>query len=124
MERARASVWRMSLASHQPVTPKRSDGLKASFVASAAPCILKRATVTNTSAGTLYLHIFDASSLPGVGAVPITTPVAVAAGSSNGDDWRPEGLRLEEGCVVALSSTLDTLTIVGSDVGRFFVEAI
>lgn len=107
-----------------PVFPVRSVALAASYVASAVPCVLRRATVTNTSGGTLYLHVFDATSLPSVGAVPLVSPVTVAAGTNNGNDWRPEGIAFALGCVLALSSTLDTLTIVGSDVGRFFVEKV
>jgi hypothetical protein len=59
-----------------------------------------------------------------VGAVPLVSPVTVAAGTNNGNDWRPEGVSFAIGCVLALSSTLDTLTVVGSDVGRFFVEKL
>ena len=107
-----------------PCFPVRSTSLAASYVASDVACIVRRATVTNTSGGTLYLHVFDASSLPSVGAIPLTSPITVAAGTNNGNDWRPEGVRFSLGCVLALSSTLDTLTIVGSDVGRFFVEKV
>lgn len=110
------------LSGSAPLSPVSSPALAASWVASAVPCVVHRATVTNTSGGTLYLHVFDAKELPGVGTAPTTTPVTVAAGTANGNDWRPNGLRFLEGCVVALSSTLDTLTIVGSAVGRFYVE--
>jgi len=107
-----------------PVFPVRSAALAASYVASEVPCVVRRATVTNTSGGTLYLHVFDAVALPGAGAVPLTSPITVAAGTNNGNDWRPEGVKFAVGCVLALSSTLDTLTIVGSSVGRFFVEKV
>ena len=107
-----------------PVFPVRSAALAASYVASEVPCVVRRATVTNTSGGTLYLHVFDAAALPADTAVPIVSPVTVAAGTNNGNDWRPEGVAFAVGCVLALSSTLDTLTIVGSSVGRFFVEKV
>jgi hypothetical protein len=107
-----------------PVTPVRSSALEKSLIASEVACVLMRAVVTNTSAGTLYLHVFDARALPNAGAVPITPAIPVSAGTSNGDDWRPQGLRMLNGVVLALSSTLDTLTLVGSDVGRFFVEKV
>lgn len=107
-----------------PCSPVRSTALGKSYVASSVPCVVRRATVTNTSGGTLYLHVFDATSLPADTAVPLTSPITVAAGTNNGNDWRPEGVRFTLGCVLALSSTLDTLTLVGSDVGRFFVEKV
>lgn len=110
------------LAGSAPLSPASSAALAASWVASAVPCVVHRATVTNTSGGTLYLHVFDAKTLPDDGTAPTTTPVTVSAGTANGNDWRPQGLRFLEGCVVALSSTLDTLTIAGSAVGRFYVE--
>ena len=105
-----------------PVTPVSSPALATHYVISDVTCVVKRATVTNTSAGTLYLHLFDADDLPDPGTAPVVTPITVSAGTANGNDWRPEGVRFPHGCVAALSSTLDTLTIVGSAVGRFFAE--
>ena len=107
-----------------PCSPVRTAALGKSYVASEVPCVVRRATVTNTSGGTLYLHVFDAIALPDPGAVPLTSPTTVAAGTNNGNDWRPEGVKFTNGCVLALSSTLDTLTIVGSAAGRFFVEKV
>lgn len=107
-----------------PCSPVRSAALAASYVASETACVVRRTTVTNTSGGTLYLHVFDAIALPADTAVPLTSPITVAAGTNNGNDWRPEGVKFTNGCVLALSSTLDTLTIVGSSVGRFFVEKV
>lgn len=107
-----------------PVTPVRSSELEKSLIASEVPCVVMRAVVTNTSGGTLYLHVFDRATVPDDDAVPTTPPIPVAAGTPNGDDWRPQGLRMLNGCTCVLSTTLDTLTRVGSDVGRFFVEKV
>lgn len=105
-----------------PVTPVSSPALATHYVISDVTCVVMRAVVTNTSAGTLYLHVFDRATVPDDGAVPTTPPIPVAAGTPNGDDWRPQGLRMLNGCTCVLSTTLDTLTRVGSNVGRFFVE--
>ena len=45
-------------------------------------------------------------------------PILVAAGTSNGDEFR-SGLTMATGCVLALSSTVASLTLVGSNVGLF-----
>jgi len=112
------------LSGSNPVDPVRSDTLGNHWTASEVPCVVSRATATNTSGGALYLHLFDAAALPDDGAVPLTSPITIAAGSNNGNDWRPNGIRCQVGCVLALSSTLDTLTLAGPGVGRFFVEKV
>ena len=79
-----------------------------------------RALVTNTGVADAYLFILDAASLPADGALPAagTVPILVSAGSSNGDEF-PGGLTVSTGCVLALSSTVASLTLVASNVGLF-----
>lgn len=97
-----------------------SPALSKSLVVLATHGTLFRALVTNTSVSDLYLFILDAASLPLDGALPApgTVPIFVAAGASNGDEF-PDGLSLSTGCVLALSTTNGSLTLVSSDVGLF-----
>jgi len=97
-----------------------SSAAEKSHVILAAPGVLYRALATNTGVADAYLFILDATSLPADGALPApgTVPILVAAGSSNGDEFR-SGLTMGAGCVLALSSTVASLTLVGSNVGLF-----
>ena len=105
-----------------PATHVGSSVLEASHVISIAPKSLRSAKVLNTSASPLYLMVFDATSLPVNGTAPSRTPIPVEAGDVNGDDW-PGGTALATGCVVALSSTVATLTVAGA-VGWFDAEVM
>lgn len=90
-------------------------------VLSVAPCTLRRVKVLNGTGGDLWLHLFDATALPVDGAVPDRVPIPVKAAEVGGDEWRigsPFGI----GCVAALSSTRDTLTLVSASQGWFDAE--
>jgi len=97
-----------------------SSTAEKSHVILAAPGVLYRALATNTGASDAYLFVLDATSLPADGALPApgTVPILVAAGTSNGDEFR-SGLTMATGCVLALSTTVASLTLVGSNVGLF-----
>ena len=97
-----------------------SSTAEKSHVILAAPGVLYRALATNTGVADAYLFILDATSLPADGALPApgTVPILVSAGTSNGDEVR-SGLTMATGCVLALSSTVASLTLVGSNVGLF-----
>ena len=103
-----------------PHTGASSAALEKSLVVMSAPGTLYRALVTNTDTSDNYLFVLNAASLPANGALPApgTVPILVPAGTSNGDEF-PGGLTMSTGCVLALSTTVASLTLVGSDVGLF-----
>ena len=101
-----------------------SDGYVRSMVVTASPCVVRRATCVNKSASAAWLWICDSATLPEDGTAPTRTPIPVAAGSVNGDDWFGQGSRFENGCVLALSSTLATLTIIVADDAFFDSEIV
>lgn len=103
-----------------PHTGASSAALGKSLVVMSAPGTLYRALATNTGGSDAYLFVLDATSLPVDGALPAagTAPILVPAGSVNGDEY-PSGLTMSVGCVLALSTTVASLTLVGSDVGLF-----
>lgn len=98
-----------------------SSALEKSHVASAVPCNLRSAKALNTSVSTVYLMIFDSATLPANGTAPSRIPIPIASGDVNGDVWQG-GTTLAAGCVVALSSTLSTLTLVATSCGWFDCE--
>jgi hypothetical protein len=98
-----------------------SSALEKRHIVSNAACTLRSAKAINSGMADLYLFVIDAAALPGDGATPSRIPIPVPAGSVNGDVWQG-GTALSNGCVLALSSTLATLTLVASDVGWFDAE--
>ncbi len=94
-----------------------------SFVVSAVPCTLVQATVINNSGVDVWLHIFDLAALPIDGTAPDRTPIPVGAADVNGIEWT-RGTVMAVGCVVALSSTLATLTLIAGDDGWFDAEVV
>ncbi len=68
--------------------------------------------VYNTKASAQYLNVFDASTLPADGGVPLFS-FALAANSGVGFDWTPRGRQFQTGLVLCNSST-DTAKTIGS----------
>lgn len=104
-----------------------SAAAEASAIASAVSCRVDEIVCTNTSAGVLYLHIFDSATLPADTAAP---DVCVAVPATSTVSWDPErgdsrdrGVPFDSGCVVCLSSTAATKTIAGA-VGVFTVRGV
>lgn len=84
-----------------------SAGALASMVVSALPGKLHHLAVVNASANARFVQIHDAASLPADTAVPLFSwPIA-----ANGTFELPFGIPVTTGAVVAISSTLATLTI-------------
>jgi hypothetical protein len=109
------------------ITPGRnthSAAYEKSLIVSTAPCVVRRATAVNKSVSAVWLFICDSATLPANGTVPTRTPIPVAAGSVNGDDWYGAGSRFANGCTLALSSTLATLTLIAGDDGWFDSEIV
>ncbi len=104
-----------------PAAHVGSGALEKSHVASAVPCTLRSAKALNNSGSDLWLFVLDAAALPGDGATPSRIPIPVPSGQVNGDTWQG-GTALATGCVLALSSTLATLTLVATTDGWFDVE--
>jgi hypothetical protein len=104
-----------------PGTRVGSSALEQSHVVSGSACTLRSAKALNNTASDLWLYILDAATLPSNGAAPSRTPIPVPAGSVNGDTWAG-GTSLATGCVLALSSTLATLTLVSTANGWFDAE--
>ena len=67
-----------------------------------------------------YLMLFDAVALPGPGSLPVWRGLVPPAGEMS-ESW-PDGLVFSTGIVAAISSSIDTLTIVGS--GEAFFQTI
>lgn len=102
-------------------TTVASSVLEKSHVVSAAACTLVEIFGCNTGVDDLWLLAFNATSLPAADTAPSVSAVPVPAGSANGREWL-RGKRFSTGCVVALSSTPEKLTLVGSNVGWFDAE--
>ena len=107
----------------QPFLHVGSGSLETYNIVSSAACTLRSIKALNNSGSTLYLHTFDANSLPIDGTPPDRTPIPIGAGSVNGDQWEG-GTVMFNGCVAALSSTLATLTIIVSNDAWFDAEVL
>jgi hypothetical protein len=91
---------------------KRSTVLASSIVVSGAH-ELYGFTVNNTKASAQYILVFDLAVLPSNGAVPDVSLTA-AASTDKGVVWLP-ARRMNQGVVIANSSTADSLTIGSAD---------
>lgn len=102
-----------------------SAAAEASAVASAVACRVDEIIATNTSAGVLYLHIFDSATLPADTTAPDICIAVPATGTASWDpergDSRDRGIPFSNGCAVCLSSTAATKTVAGA-VGVFTVR--
>jgi len=101
-----------------------SAAAEASAVAFGGPCFVDEIIATNTSAGTLYLHIFDSATVPADTAAPDVC-IAVTAESTVSYDPQDQkgsnGIKFDAGCSVCFSSTAATKTVAGA-VGVFTVR--
>lgn len=101
---------------HQPAAEPRSvvewdsQGLVASAVVKATPCVLLELRGVNTSASTRYVQVFDSATVPADSAVPSTAPIPVAAGAAFSVVY-PHGVTLTAGLSIATSSTAATKTV-------------
>ena len=86
-----------------------SRALSSSAVVKTGPGLLYGVTVTNTSASAQYFQLFDASTLPADGAIPILAK-SIPANDAVGFSWLP-GRTFLVGIIVCNSSTNATKTI-------------
>jgi hypothetical protein len=76
--------------------------------------ILYGCTMTNANVGTRWLQGFDATALPANGAVPVFS-IHAATGTEAGLSYSPTGRAFKSGCLLAISTTQNSLTIGGAD---------
>ncbi len=100
-----------------------SEALGKSLVVSDRPKVLLSAKALNSSGADAWLFILDATELPANGATPSRIPIPVPAGSVNGDVWQG-GTVMANGVVLAMSSTLATLTLIAGDTAWFDAEVL
>jgi hypothetical protein len=104
-------------AIERKVTQYDSQALANSEVVETSPKNLLSLFASSKSAGLLWVMVFDASALPGNGALPVMQPLQIAAAGqaflSVTDDSGQGlcGLELAHGLVWAASSTQATLTV-------------
>jgi len=80
---------------------------------------LKRVDVLSTAVATRYLMIFDAAGAVANGVAPVWAPLPIPAGGFGSLSFGDQDLvAMNEGIVVALSTTAATLTLAGA-VGIF-----
>lgn len=91
-------------------TSSSSTALEASRVISASACLPSRVSMLNTNASVRYLHIFNTTSLPANGAVPIDS-AHCTSGQRAIITYSIPTDRCSTGMTVAFSSTSNTLTI-------------
>jgi hypothetical protein len=83
---------------------------------SASPVVVQAVSVTNKGASALYFQLFDLATAAGAGAVPVTMPIAVPAGSTVSVDYNAVsgagffGFATAAGLAWAASTTAGTLT--------------
>ena len=97
----------------------RSSAAEASAVASATPAYVDEIIATNTSAGVLYLHIFDSATVPADTTAP---DICIAVPATSTVSWDADTVvYFSAGVAVCLSSTAATKTVAGA-VGVFTVR--
>lgn len=95
----------------------------ASFVAFVVPaalpgakCRLHRVIATNTNGATRYIQLFDATSVPGDGSVPlIVFPLTAGQSTQPPIDFGVYGRVFSNGVVICNSTTEATKTIGSAD---------
>lgn len=93
-----------------------SPGFEASRVVKSGSGALFGVGGFNNKGSAQFILIFDATALPANGAVPVGPPITVPAGNNFSVDFGIWGLGFRGGCVIANSSTANTLTVGSADV--------
>jgi hypothetical protein len=109
------------IGDHDPGTPVISPGFEKSHVVAQARTVVRYAKALNNSGSDVYLMLFDAATLPEDGAAPSRIPIPIPPFEVNGDEWPYPGTQFSSGCVIALSSTIGTLTLIPSETAWFDV---
>lgn len=91
-------------------TSSSSTALEASRVVSASACLVSRVSMLNTNASVRYLQLFNTTSLPANGAVPIDS-AHCTTGQRAVITYSIPTDRCSTGLTLAFSSTSNTLTV-------------
>ncbi|HZI74830.1 MAG TPA: hypothetical protein VFD73_12575 [Gemmatimonadales bacterium] len=110
---------RIVAADRYVFTENAGTGVEKSRVADAYPGWLFSALMTNHSASTRWLQIFDATSLPANGAEPLVS-IQVPTLSTGVFDIG-HAVPIRNGIVVASSSSGPTLTVETVDSAKFLI---
>lgn len=100
-------------AGHIPVTNYNSNGLLDGEAVSTVPAIVKEIRVTNATAATRYVQLFNATALPADATVPDMIPVPIIGGATMSISF-PEGRYFGTGLCWCSSTTQATKTIGGA----------
>ena len=92
-----------------------TSGSAKSLAVVTSPARLYSVTAYNGSGGTLYLQVFDSSTVPADCGSPIYV-VQIASQVTGGFDWQ-DGIPMTAGVYVCWSTTDTTKTIVGANAG-------
>ena len=76
--------------------------------------ILYGCTMTNANVATRFLQAFDAQSLPANGAIPVFS-IHVPSATEGGVSYAPTGRAFKSGCILAISTTQNSLTFGAAD---------
>lgn len=76
--------------------------------------ILYGCTMTNANVATRFLQGFDTQALPANGAVPVFS-VHVPTATEGGIAYGTTGRAFKSGCILAISTTQNTLTLGAAD---------
>ena len=98
-----------------------SPSLEASRVISTQDCTVYGITVFNNHTESLFVQVFDATTVPAEGALVNADIWKVQPNQVGMIDYGDQGKRFSVGAVVLLSSTGATKTIAGN-VGLFFAR--
>jgi len=91
-----------------------NPALASSLVVFSGQCRVMGVSFTSTKGSSQFIQIFDASSVPADGAIPLIS-MAVSLTSNGGVSFTPGGRWFTRGCVVCNSSTQGSKTIGSAD---------
>lgn len=102
------------IGDRDPGTPILSPGFQKSRVVATTNTIVRYAKALNNSGSDAYLMLFDSTADIATleGTAPSRIPIPIGAWDVNGDEWPSPGTKFSSGCVVALSSTINVLTLI------------
>lgn len=102
---------------------KGSFAFVSSMVVKTGGCTLYTISGVSNASATVYIHAFDATTVPGSSGVPLFPPIQVPSTSPNFSlTFGSPGARLTTGLVVGCSSAQSTFTAVAN--AWFFVTYV
>ncbi len=101
--------------------PYKSTAWEAGAVAKDSAARYLGAIVSNKNASKLYFMVFDSATAVSNSTVPDSAPIPIEPSSTIAVDLKQTPEFFENGIYVALSTTIDSLTLVGSSDGFFCI---